>query len=79
MSRLLEEYKDIYSGFLERARSLIVDGHWHFKENRLKFSDKKLDFDHVQNATEAVVDALETLINTVDGDRHKTRYTALHK
>ena len=26
---------------------------------------------HVQNATEAVVDALETLINTVDGDRHK--------
>ena len=71
MSRALEEYKDIYSGFLGRARDLIVSGHWHLKKNSKFFKAKKEDFDHVQNATEAVVDALETLLEAVDGDRQK--------
>lgn len=71
MSKVLEEYKDIYEGFLKRARDLIVDGHWYEKENRFKFQIKKDDFNHVQNATEAVVDALETLIGAVEGERDK--------
>lgn len=71
MSRLLEEYKDIYSGFLERARTLIIGGEWHLKENRQKFKLKKEDFDHTQNAAEAVVDALEALISSVEEERHK--------
>ena len=39
--RFLAEYKDIYSGFLDRARSLIVDGYWHLKSNRSKFNQKE--------------------------------------
>lgn len=72
MSRLLEEYKDIYSGFLKRARSLIVDGYWHLKDNRLKHTLKFDDFNHTQNATEGVLEALEILIQKVEGEREKT-------
>ncbi len=69
--RFLHEYKDIYSGFLDRARSLIVDGYWHLKGNRSKFTAKVADFGHVQNATEGVLEALEILINTSEGERDK--------
>lgn len=69
--RFLAEYKDIYSGFLDRARSLIVDGYWHLKENRSKFSLKEEDFKHVQNTTENVLEALEILIDTAEGEREK--------
>lgn len=69
--RFLHEYKDIYSGFLDRARSLIVDGFWQLKVNRQKFKQKVEDFSHVQNATEGVLEALEILINTAEGERDK--------
>lgn len=69
--RFLSEYKDIYSGFLERARSLIVDGYWHLKGNRNKFKSKIEDFTHIQNATEGVLEALEILIDTAEGERDK--------
>lgn len=72
MSRNLEEFKDIYSGFLERARALIVDGYWHDKKNyRFKFQEKAEDFKHTQNATEGVLEALEILIQKTDGERNK--------
>lgn len=69
--RFLSEYKDIYSGFLDRARSLIVDGYWHLKGYRAKFGQKEEDFKHIQNATEGVLEALEILIDTAEGERDK--------
>jgi len=69
--RFLAEYRDIYSGFLDRARSLIVDGYWHLKGYRAKFGQKEEDFKHVQTATEAVLEALEILIDTAEGERDK--------
>lgn len=69
--RFLAEYKDIYSGFLDRARSLIVEGYWHLKANRNNFKSKIEDFSHVQNATEGVLEALEILIDTSEGERAK--------
>jgi len=69
--RFLAEYKDIYSGFLDRARSLIVDGYWHLKANRLKHKMKGEDFTHVQNATEGVLEALEILLDAAEGKRDK--------
>lgn len=69
--RFLAEYKDIYSGFLDRARSLIVDGYWHLKKNRSSFKTKAEDFTHVQNATEGVLEALEILIDAAEGERSK--------
>ena len=69
--RFLAEYKDIYSGFLGRARSLIVDGYWHLKVNRSKFKSKTEDFAHIQNASEGVLEALEILIDTSEGERDK--------
>ena len=69
--RFLAEYRDIYSGFLERARSLIVDGYWHLKKYRTSFKSKVEDFGHIQNATEGVLEALEILIDTSEGERTK--------
>ena len=69
--RFLAEYKDIYSGFLDRARSLIVDGYWHLKANRKKHGTKIEDFTHIQNATEGVLEALEILIDISEGKRDK--------
>lgn len=69
--RFLAEYKDIYSGFLSRARSLIVDGYWHLKANRNKHKTKAEDFVHVQNATEGVLEALEILLDAAETKRDK--------
>lgn len=71
MSRALEEFKDIYSDFIDRNHSAIVDGYWHLKENRQKFNTKEEDFKHIQNTTEGVLEALQILIETVEGDRDK--------
>ena len=69
--RFLAEYKDIYSGFLDRARSLIVDGYWHLKANRQKHRMKTEDFVHVQSATEGVLEALEILLDAAESKRDK--------
>jgi hypothetical protein len=69
--RFLHEYKDIYEGFLDRARSLVVDGYWHLKTSRTKHKMKGEDFVHIQNATEGVVDALAILIDAAEGERDK--------
>lgn len=69
--RFLEEYKDIYSGYLDRARSLIVDGYWHLKKNRSSFRTKSEDFTHVQNAAEGVLEALQILLDASEGERSK--------
>lgn len=69
--KFIAEYKDIYNGFLGRARSLIVDGYWHLKGYRSKFGQKEEDFKHIQNATEGVLEALEILIDTSEGEREK--------
>ncbi len=68
----IAEYNNIYGGFLERARALIVEGYWHLKENRLDHKIKAEDFSHVQSAAEQVVDALQTFIETAEGDRGRT-------
>tara|TARA_R110000868_G_scaffold74337_2_gene214919 strand:- start:42457 stop:45069 length:2613 start_codon:yes stop_codon:yes gene_type:complete len=69
--RFLAEYKDIYSGFLGRARSLIVDGYWHLKANRSLFKQKIEDFGHIQSATDGVLEALEILLDAAEGERDK--------
>lgn len=69
--RFLHEFKDIYQEYLTRTRSLIVDGYWHIKENRLKFKLKAEDFTHIQNATEGVLNALDILIAQSEGYRDK--------
>lgn len=69
--RFLAEYKDIYSGYLDRTRSLIVDGYWHLRDNRRAFKLKGEDFSHIQNASEGVLEALEILISQAEGNRDK--------
>ncbi len=69
--RFLSEFKDIYSDYLDRARSLIVDGYWHLKKNRTQFKLKTEDFTYTQNASEGVLEALEILIGKAEGYRDK--------
>lgn len=71
MSRALEGYKDIYDRYLKQQRNAIVDGYWHTREYRLKFDGKKEDFIHIQNTTESVLEGLEILITTLEGEREK--------
>ena len=69
--RFISEFEDIYSGYLDRARPLVMNGDWHEKKNRLKFKLKSEDFTHGQNATEGVLETLVIFIDAAEGERDR--------
>ncbi len=69
--RFVFEFEEIYSEYLDRARSLIVDGYWYEKKYRMDFKSKFDDFKHTQNATEGVIETLNMFIDAAEGERNK--------
>ena len=70
-TRVLEEFKDGWEGHIQRLHDALVDGYWHQNAYRLKFKDKKEDFEHNQKTAENLLEALQVLLSKVDGYREK--------
>jgi hypothetical protein len=68
--RFLAQYKDTWDSYIKTVREAVVNGYWqNSNPNRLKFKVKKEDFDHTQNMTEEMVEALQVLISVSEGHR----------
>lgn len=69
--RFVHEYKEVWQDHIDRTHNSIVNGYWHHKEYRQKFSQKEEDFKHTQTATEDLLEALGIFVHMAEGERNR--------